>query len=654
MSAESHTGAGGTDAATRRRAAANGADLLPAIPPSTGRARSQFPAIRDLALLSDGETTALIAPTGNVEWMCVPRPDAPSVFGTLLDRGAGRFRVGPAGVAVPASQRYLLASMVVETSWMTGDGLLLVRDALLLRPWGDERRTPDQQRPPGDVRAEHVLMRTLTCLHGSVEVTVDCEPMFDYGRTTAAWEYRGPGYHTAEATAPDGELTLRLQTDLRLGFEGGRAGARTTLHESERAFVALCWGDAEPPVDADDAFHRVERTWDRWRRWVSTGDFPDHPWRAHLQRSALTLKSLTYAPTGAVLAACTTSLPRALGASRNWDQRYAFVRDAASALRAFYQLGFAWEADDFLAFLGQVTAGGERLHSLYRVGGEDAPEEVELGHLSGYRGSRPVRVGNAAARYAQHDASGLLLDAAAVHARARRRLATATWKMAESELEAVLERWREPDQGIWALRGEPRHYTTSKLMCWLAAVRGARLAELRGRPERAGEWRDAAAEIAADILERGVGEAGRFRDHYDSDELDASLLLIPLTGFLAGDDERVQRTVRAIGEELTVNGIVLRRRPRPGEPVSGEAFAVCSWWFVAALVAIGDTRSARGLAERLLAYASALGMYGEHLDPHSGRQLGNFPHALTHLAVIDSLVRLIRAETAAPEREDPV
>jgi GH15 family glucan-1,4-alpha-glucosidase len=606
---------------------------------------AHFPAIGDLAFLSDGEVAALIAPTGNVEWLCLPVIDSPSVFGTLLDRGAGRFRVAPPGATVPAGRRYLLASMVVETTWMTATGLLMVRDALALTSWRHTERSTGQLRPPGDTQAAHLLLRTFKCVHGAVDVVVECEPMFDYGAVPARWSYDGSGYHHATAHGAEHSPDLRLETSLRLGFEGGRAAARTRLRQSERAFVALCWSDGVAPSSVDDAFAAVEETSNHWRRWVGGGSFPDHPWRVHLHRSALTLKALTHAPTGAVVASPTTSLPRVPGGRRNWDLRYSFVRESAWALRALYALGFAWEADDFLSFLVETTSTDRPLQNFVRVTGDDAPEEIELAHLTGYDGARPVRAGNAAARYAQHDVPGALLDAAVVPALARRQLSNSVWRLVRREVENVVERWGEPDQGIWSLRAEPQHYTTSKVMCWVAIDRGAWLAELRGRSEQAHDWRAARDEIAADVLTRGVAGRGTFREHYDSDELDASLLIIALVGFLPPDDERVRRTVLMIERELSAGGLVLRRRTQPGEPIVGEAVTVCSWWLVAALTTIGELDRARGLAERLLAYGGGLGLYAEHIDPRSGRQLGNFPHALTHLALIDALLRLMRADS---------
>ena len=610
----------------------------------TAPATTHFPAIGDLAFLSDGEVAALVAPTGNVEWLCLPAVDSPSVFGTLLDRGAGRFRVAPAGSTVPAGQRYLLASMVVETTWMTATGLLMVRDALLLTTWRHSRRATGQLRPPGDTEAAHVLLRTFKCIHGAVDVVIECEPMFDYGAVPARWSYDGSGYHHAAARGAEDSPELRLDTNLRLGFEGGRAAARTRLRDSERAFAALSWSDGVAPSSVDDAFAAVEATSNHWRRWVGGGSFPDHPWREHLHRSALTLKALTYAPSGAVAAAPTTSLPRVPGGRRNWDLRYSFVRESAWALRALYALGFAWEADDFLSFLVDATSTDRPLQNLFRVNGEDPPDEIELAHLTGYDGARPVRVGNAAARYAQHDVPGALLDAAVVPALARRQLSSTVWTMVRREVENVVRGWREPDRGIWSRRGAPRHYTTSKVMSWVAVDRGAWLAELRGRSKQAQEWRAARDEIAADVLTRGVAARGTFKEHYDSDELEASLLITALVGFLPPEDERVRRTVLAIERELSAGGLVVRRRAEPGEPIVGEAVTVCSWWLVAALTTIGELERARALAERLLAYGGRLGLYAEHIDPYSGRQLGNFPHALTHLALIDALLRLVRAD----------
>jgi GH15 family glucan-1,4-alpha-glucosidase len=609
---------------------------------------SPFPAIGDYAFLSDCQAMALVAASGNVEWLCLPRPDSPSVFGSLLDRDAGGFRVGPAGTHVPADRRYLPGTMVLETTWGTPNGWLIVRDLLLIGPWHhDEQLAPNQRRPPTDYDAEHVLLRTMRCVNGEVQVVVDCEPMFDYGRQPATWDYNGHGYHSGTATAEGADVELKLTTDLRIGFEGGRAHARTLMHEGDTRFVALSWSQHDGPRDYDDAYARLVWTAHHWQHWLARGTFPDHPWRGHLQRSALTLKGLTYSPSGALLAAPTTSLPETPGGERNWDYRYSWIRDSTFALWGLYTLGFDWEADDFFWFIADIAERDGELQIMYGVDGERELPESNLDHLSGYEGARPVRIGNGAYDQRQHDVWGNVLDSVYLHTRSRDRLDERTWGVLTRQVEEALEHWREPDRGIWEVRGEPKHFTSSKVMCWVAADRGARLARLREEPELAERWQKAADEMAADILEHGVDERGVFTQHYDTKALDASALLVPLVRFLPPDDPRVRATVLAIADELTVDGMVLRYRvEETDDGLSGEegAFTICSFWLVSALCEIGEHDRARKLCHKLLSFASSLGLYAEEIDPHSGRQLGNFPQAFTHLALINAVMHVIRGE----------
>ena len=587
-----------------------------------------------------------MAPSGNVEWLCLPQFDSPSVLAAILDRDAGRFRLGPSDVQVPAARRYLPGSMVLETTWKTRTGWLVVRDALTIGPWHHVgERAHRQHRPPADWEADHVLVRTARCAQGAVELTLECEPAFDYGRTRASWDYAASDYHHALASGGDDDPKLQLDSDLNIGFEGPRASARTTLREKETAFVALSWSEHGGPITFHDAFERMDQTNAYWREWLAHGDFPDHPWRAQLERSALTLRGLTYSPSGAIAAAPTTSLPRVPGHERNYDYRYNFVRDAAFAVWSAYSLGFEWEADDHFYFLAEVAADEQAmLQNIYSVSGESSLEEKKLPNLSGYDNSRPVRVGNAAANYQQHDIWGALLDAAYLHAKSRDKLPERVWPMVRRQAERAAECWREPDRGIWAVRGKPRHYVSSKVMCWVAVDRGARLAELRDEDELAAEWDRIAEEIREDVCTHGVSDRGVFRQHYETDALDASLLLMPLVRFLPSDDERVRATVDAIGDELVEDGLVLRMRPEHDFAVEGETFTVCSFWLVSALCEIGEVRRAREMCERLLALASPLGLYAEHLDPDSGRHLGNFPHAFTHLALVNAALHVIAAE----------
>jgi GH15 family glucan-1,4-alpha-glucosidase len=358
------------------------------------------------------------------------------------------------------------------------------------------------------------------------------------------------------------------------------------------------------------------------------------------------LKGLTFAPTGALVAAATTSLPETPGGERNWDYRYTWIRDTTFALWALYTLGFDWEANDFFWFVADVAERDEELQVMYGVGGERDLEERILEHLSGYGGARPVRIGNGAAEQKQHDVWGAFLDSVLIHTKTRDHLDDRMWPILCRQVEAALDHWREPDRGLWEVRGEPKHFTSSKVMCWVAADRGARLARIRDELDLAAVWQAAADEIKADVLAHGVDERGVFTQHYDTKGLDASALLVPLVGFLPPDDPRVRATVLAIADELCEDGLVLRYRVKETDDgLSGEegSFTICSFWLVSALVEIGEVNWAHGLCDKLLSFASPLGLYAEEIDPRSGRHLGNFPQAFTHLALINAVIRVIEA-----------
>jgi alpha,alpha-trehalase len=539
--------------------------------------------------------------------------------------------------------------MVLETTWGTRTGWVIVRDVLLIGPWHhDDERSNTHRRSPTDNDADHVLLRTLRCVNGRVEMHMECEPRIDYGRKSVTWEYAGPGYGKAVASAEDEDLQLTLATDLRIGFEGGRARARTTLRDGDTAFIALSWSDHGGPETYDDAYHRLVFTADYWHEWLSHGEFPDHPWRTYLQRSALTLKGLTYAPTGAMIAAATTSLPETSGGERNWDYRYAWIRDSTFMLWGLYTLGFDEEANDFFYFIRDVASKSDgEMQIMYGIGGEDTLTEEMLLHLDGYEHAQPVRVGNGAYAQRQHDVWGALLDSMYLHTKSRDGLAESTWEILKKQVDHAIAAWREPDRGIWEVRGEPQHFTSSKVMCWVACDRGARLARLREDHERSERWQQEADLIHADICENGIDERGVFTQHYDTAALDASCLLIPLVRFLPPDDERVIATVNAIADELTLNGLVQRYKvEETDDGLAGEegTFAICSFWLVSALAEIGDHDRARALCEKMLGFASSLNLYAEEIDAASGRHLGNFPQAFTHLALINAVMHVIRAD----------
>ncbi len=616
-----------------------------------------FPAIADYAFLSDCETNCLIAPSGAVEWMCVPRPDSASVFNTMIDRGAGAFRVAPFGVTVPTARRYLPGTLVLETTWQTPTGWLVVQDALIMSPWHNtDERSLTHRRTPTDDDAAHCLLRTIRCVNGTVDLSVTCEPVFNDARKAARWRYPTDSYTEVVATAK-GQPALRLTGSLRLGVEGRAVIARTTMRRGEVHHVALTYSELPAPDDTGEALQWLEHTSQYWRQWLSQGRFPDHPWRSYLQSSALALKGLTYAPTGALLAAATTSLPQIPGGDRNWDYRYTFVRDATFALWGLYTLGFDREANDFFYFIHDTChEHPEDLQVIYDIRGDRPPGAARLDHLSGYQNSQPVRIGNDVATHHQYGPSGALLDCIYLHTRTRDQLPEELWPLVIAQVEQAAAHWAEPDQGIWDIGGAPQQYTATKILSWVAVDRGVRLARLHDSHTTADKWQFIADEIHADILRNGVDENGVFTQYYGAGTLDSALLLAPLFRFLAPDDPRIRATVLAIADRLGVHGLPRRYQTgglddnvAPGDDLDEREppFLLCSFWLVSALAEIGEIDRARALCERLLAHASPLGLYAEALDPVTGRHLGNYPQGLTHLALINAVTHLIRAEQAS-------
>ena len=607
-------------------------------------APSAFPPIADYAFLSNCHTGALVAPDGTIDWLCVPRFDAPSIFGSLLDREAGRFRFGPFGINHPTTRIYEPGTNVLATTWKSPSGWILVRDALTISRRDHEDKITPHTRPPADYDADHLLVRTVLCLEGRVEVELICEPVFDYGRASAEWSAVDGGRYAADASGA--EQTIRLYSDLALGIEGSSVRARHFLERGDRAYCALSWEEGYvAPQDADEAEARIAATIHYWRTWLGGARIPDHRYRDHIQRSALTIKGLTYMPTGAAVAALTTSLPETPGGERNWDYRYTWMRDTTFMLQALHWLNLDWEADEFMQFVADVepTEGGS-LQIMYGVDGRRELTESTRDDLSGYADARPVRVGNAAFSQRQNDVFGAVLDSILLHTRRNQRLPRRLWPIVEAQAACATRVWRDPDQGIWEARGKPQHYVSSKLMCWVALDRASRLAEIRGDPNTAATWRATADDIRADVLAHGVSDRGVLRQHYETDALDASTLLAGSFKFLSHDDERLRNTVLAVAEELTENGFVLRYRTgETDDGLSGKegTFVICSFWLVSALAIVGEVQPARDLMERLLRIASPLGLYAEEYDPETGRHLGNFPQAFSHLALIEAAARVI-------------
>jgi alpha,alpha-trehalase len=615
--------------------------------PQSAAAPSPFPPIADYAFLSNCHTGALVAPDGAIDWLCVPRFDAPSIFGSLIDRQAGFFRFAPYGINHPTAVVYEPGTNVLETTWKTPNGWIVVRDALTMGPWDHEDQVTPHTRPPADDDADHMLIRTVECLEGRVEVELLCEPAFDYGRTPAEWTMVDGDRHAADASGAG--QTIRLRTDLPLGIEGNRTRARHVLEGGDRAYCALSWAEGlAAPENVDEAESRLAATTGFWRAWLGRARIPDHRYRDPIQRSALAIKGLTYMPTGATVAALTTSLPETPGGERNWDYRYTWMRDTTFTLQALHYLNLDWEADEFMQFVADVEATEDgSLQIMYGIDGRRDLTETTRDDLTGYAGARPVRIGNGAFDQRQNDVFGAVLDSILLHTRRSERLPRRLWPIVQTQAECATNVWKEPDQGIWEARGKPQHYVSSKLMGWVALDRAAKLAEIRGDPAVQETWSATAEEIREDILTHGVDKRGVLRQHYETDALDASTLLAAIFGFLPGDDERLHATVDAIATELTEDGFVLRyRTDETDDGLSGKegTFLICSFWLVSALAIVGEMQKARDLMERLLRVASPLGLYAEEFDAETGHHLGNFPQAFSHLALMEAAARIIVPE----------
>ena len=614
--------------------------------PQSAAAPSPFPPIADYGFLSDCHTSALVAPDGSIDWLCVPSFDSPSIFGSLLDREAGSFRFAPFGINVPSARIYEPGTNTLLTTWKTPTGWVLVRDALTIGPTRGVDLVTPHTRPPMDEDADHLLVRSVLCLDGNVEMELICEPIFDYGATMAEWKILDGDTHTADASGAG--VTVRLRSDIALGIEGEWIRGRHSLQKGEQAFCALSWAEEfDSPTNVDEANGRLSATTRFWRNWLSGARLPDHRWREPIQRSALAIKGLTYMPTGATVAAATTSLPETPGGERNWDYRYTWMRDSTFTLQALHFLNLDWEAEEFMQFVADLEANDDgALQIMYGIDGRRDLTESTRDALSGYAGASPVRIGNGAFDQRQNDVFGAVLDSILLHTRRSQRLPRRLWPIVETQAECATKVWRDPDQGIWEARGEPQHYVSSKLMCWVALDRASKLAEIRGDSKPTQQWRATAEEIKQDILENGLKD-GVLRQHYETDALDASTLLAALFGFLPANDERLLSSVLAIADELTEDGFVLRYRTgETDDGMSGKegSFLICSFWLVSALAVVGEEQRARDLMERLLRVGSPLGLYAEEFDTDTGRHLGNFPQAFSHLALIEAAGRIILAE----------
>ncbi|MEV6981715.1 glycoside hydrolase family 15 protein [Sphaerisporangium sp. NPDC051017] len=601
--------------------------------------------IGDYALLSDCRSAALVSRDGSVDWLCVPRFDSPAIFARLLDDDAGQWAICPACPA-EVTRRYVPGTLVLETTFRTRGGTLVLTDALAL---GAGERGHDL-----GASSAGLLLRHVTCAEGSVPVEMTYTPRPEFGLVHPLMQPVGGGL-----IARGGATVLTLSSPVESRVSGSVAGATVTLRAGQSLGFALQAGwawDPDPPCRTSrEVRRRVKDTIRGWRSWSRLHENYEGPWRHLVEHSGRVLKAMTYTPTGAIVAAVTTSLPECIGGERNWDYRYTWIRDASFTLQALSTAACEFEETAFFGFLARASATqldrGADLQIMYGVGGERDLSERRLPHLRGWRGSSPVRVGNDAWRQAQLDVYGELLDAAHETYCDTGPFEPFTRAMLVGVAEAAARRWREPDRGIWEVRGPSRHFTHSKLMCWVGLDRAIGLAPVLGAGGRVGEWTRVREQIRAAILSQAWNQRiGAFTQTFGGTDLDAALLVMPLVGFLAPGDPRVRSTVRAIGTRLVdPRGLVHRYRAADGLVGQEGTFLLCTFWLAHALALTGERPAAGQVFETAVSYANDVGLLTEEVDSATGEPIGNFPQALSHIGLINA-ARAISSAGPSPGR----
>ncbi len=603
------------------------------------RAQVSSRPVSDYALLSDCRSAALVSSVGSVDWLCLPRFDSPAVFARLLDDRAGHWSVQPSEPS-RGTRRYLPGTLVLETTFRTGTGTVVLRDALALgRRERGHRLAADS---PG------VLLREATCTEGTVAMSVRFEPRPEFGLVHPLLSARD-GVLRAEG----GVQTLTLSTSVPLGVDGSSAYGEAILRAGERLTQALhCapgWGPDTPPWSTRRIRRRLRGTAESWRSWSELHSSYTGPWRDQVAMSGRVLRALTYTPTGAIIAAATTSLPESVGGSRNWDYRYTWVRDASLTLQALATSACAKEEAEFFGFLTRAAATqldrGADLQIMYGIGGEHDLSERTLGHLAGWRDSAPVRVGNDAWNQRQLDVYGELLDAAQQTLDKDVDLEPSVRAFLLQAAETAARRWNETDQGIWEVRGEGRHFLHSKLMCWVALDRAIAMAPALHAHDRVEHWRQTRERIREAILDRGWNQdLGSFTQTFGGTALDASALLLPIVGFLPGDDPRTRSTVLAVQAALAGPSGLVRRYLDDGLEGQEGCFLLCTFWLAQALALIGEIAAARDVFDAVLAHANDVGLLAEEADALTGDALGNFPQAFSHIGLINAARTIHDAE----------
>ena len=591
--------------------------------------------IADYGLLSDCNSAALVGRDGSIDWLCLPRFDSPAVFARILDPDAGNWSIAPAG-EFTSERRYADGSLVLETTFTTETGVVRLHDALV---FAEGQRGHDI-----GLDAPHELVRSVEGVSGTVELVMELAPRPEYGLARPLFRQTADGGRTF-----GGPNQVVVRAGAPASVEGSTMRASFAVSEGEAVGFSLRWIPAEArkapePTAPEAASGRIDDTVETWRSWEAEHSIYEGPHRDLVRLSSRVLQGLTYRPTGAIVAAPTTSLPETVGGERNWDYRYAWIRDASLTLQALYIGSCPDEAEDFISFMTSSAGGGagdeHSLQIMYGIGGEHDLTERELPHLRGWRESAPVRIGNGAWGQRQLDVYGELLDALHLYHERLGELHPEIQRFVAELADAAARGWKEKDAGMWEMRGEPRHHLSSKVLCWTALDRAVKLAPRLGEYAKVDEWTAERDRIRDAVLERGWSEAKKaYAQSFDSDELDAAALLMLLVGFLPATDARMRSTIEEIARELTQAGLVLRYLNDEGlnaDGLTGEegTFVICSFWLVSCLARAGEVERAESLFDQLASYANDLGLLAEEIDPERGELLGNFPQAFSHIGLI--------------------
>ena len=609
----------------------------------SGKPRAEFRPIADYGLLADCNSAALVDRHGSVDWLCLPRYDSDAVFSRILDPDAGHWVIRPVA-SYSTERRYLPGTLVIETTFTTDSGTARLLDAMAF--------ALGQRGHELGFDAPHELLRGVEGVSGKVELEMELAPRPQYGLIKPLVRLVDGGARTFGA----GRLGLSSAAPVEVD-EQATMRASFSVSKGARVGFSLRWAPAEQkappsPAPADQVFDRIQDTAEAWRSWEADHDIYEGPNRALVRLSSRVLKGLTYRPTGAIVAAPTTSLPETMGGERNWDYRFSWIRDSSLTLEALYIGACSDEAEEFVSFMTSSAGGraGEgSLQIMYGIGGEHDLSERELPHLRGWRDSAPVRVGNGAWNQVQLDVYGELLNSLWLYQKRLGDLHPEIQQFVADLADTAARRWKETDSGMWEMRGEPRHHLSSKVLCWVALDRAVKLADQLGKYAKTAEWTAERDRIRDAVLTRGWSEEKlAFAQSFDADELDAAQLLMPILGFLPATDERMKSTIDVLAAELTEGGLVLRYKNEEGlnaDGLSGEegTFTICSFWLVACLAGAGEVERAEALFEQLTGYANDLGLLAEEIDTENDEQLGNFPQAFSHIGLIVAAYELDKA-----------